>query len=98
MASRFYHLVIGAHQPLLLARFWAAVLDQRILYQSDEEVIVGADEHSYPGLCFLAVPDRKTVKNRLHLDLDPDDQDTEVERRLTGSLRGSTATIVVQIS
>lgn len=61
-------------------RFWAAVLDQRILHESDDEVIVGADERSYPGLCFLRVPDEKTIKNRLYIDLDPDDQVAEVER------------------
>ena len=33
-----------------------------------------------PGLCFLAVPEGKTIKNRLHIDLDPDDRDAEVER------------------
>ncbi|MGE5287397.1 MAG: VOC family protein [Micromonosporaceae bacterium] len=82
MPSRFYHLVIDAHDPRRLARFWAAVLDQRILYESDDEVIVGADDQSYPGLCFLPVPDDKVVKNRLHIDLDPDDKDAEVERIL----------------
>lgn len=80
MGSRFYTLVIDAHDPSALARFWAAVLDQPILYESDEEVIVGAHEHSYPGLTFVPVDDKKTVKNRLHIDLDPDDRDTEVER------------------
>ncbi|MCW2911955.1 MAG: Glyoxalase 2 domain containing protein [Actinomycetia bacterium] len=83
MASRFYHLVIDAHEPLVLAQFWAAALDHRILYQSDDGVIVGSDEHHYPGLRFVPVPEPKTIKNRLHIDLDPDDQDTEVECLIT---------------
>jgi hypothetical protein len=58
------------------------VLDQKVLYQTDDEVIVGADEHTYPGLCFVPVPEGKTLKNRLHIDLDPDDRDAEVERLL----------------
>jgi hypothetical protein len=33
-----------------------------------------------PDLLFLKVPERKSVKNRLHLDLRPRDQQTEVER------------------
>jgi predicted enzyme related to lactoylglutathione lyase len=82
MPSRFYQLVIGAHDPRRLARFWAAVLGQDILYETDDEVIVGADEHRYPGLCFVPVPEDKTVKNRLHIDLDPDDAGAEVERLL----------------
>ena len=80
MGSRLYHLVIDAHDPRALARFWAAVLGQPILFADDEEVIVGSDVHAYPGLCFLKVPDEKVVKNRLHIDLDPDDRDAEVER------------------
>ena len=33
-----------------------------------------------PDLLFLKVPDRKEVKNRLHLDLRPEDRDAEVAR------------------
>jgi hypothetical protein len=33
-----------------------------------------------PDLLFLEVPEAKSVKNRLHLDLRPDDQTAEVER------------------
>ncbi|CAN5793616.1 hypothetical protein BH24ACT5_BH24ACT5_18400 [soil metagenome] len=38
--------------------------------------------HQLPALLFALVPDAKAVKNRLHLDLRPDDRDTEVERLL----------------
>jgi predicted enzyme related to lactoylglutathione lyase len=80
MASHFYQLVIDAHDPRKLAGFWASVLGQRILFEADEEVIVGAGEQAYPGLCFVPVPEGKTVKNRLHIDLNPDDQQAEVDR------------------
>ena len=80
MPSAFYHLTIDCHDPRALARFWSAALGQPILYESDDEVIVGAGQHTYPGLCFELVPDAKTVKNRLHIDLNPDDQRAEVER------------------
>lgn len=80
MACRFYQLTIDSREPPVLARFWAAALDQRILYETEDEVIVGADEHSYPGLCFVPVPEDKVIKNRLHIDIDPDDQDVEVQR------------------
>jgi hypothetical protein len=73
MAARFYQIVIDSHNRRSLARFWAAVLGQQILYERDDEVIVGADEHRYPGLCFVPVLESKTTKNRLHIDLDPDD-------------------------
>jgi Glyoxalase-like domain len=77
MTSRFYHLCIDCHDPRTLGRFWAAVLEQPILLEDDDEVIVGADQHAFPGLCFLRVPEDKTVKNRLHIDLNPDDPDPE---------------------
>jgi Glyoxalase-like domain len=80
MSSRFYHLCIDSRDPRALGRFWAAVLEQPVLLAKDEEVIVGADLHAFPGLCFLPVPEGKTVKNRLHIDLDPDDHEAEVER------------------
>ena len=80
MALRLYQVIIDAHDPGALARFWAAVLDHDILFEDDDEVIVGSDVHAYPGLCFLRVPDSKTTKNRLHIDLDPDDRDAEIER------------------
>jgi hypothetical protein len=82
MSSRFYQLVIDSRNPHALARFWAQVLEQPILFEDDEEVIVGADEYAFPGLCFVPVPEGKTVKNRLHIDLNPDDRDAEVERLL----------------
>ncbi len=33
-----------------------------------------------PDLLFLKVPEAKTVKNRLHLDLRPDEQGAEIAR------------------
>ncbi|HKT04058.1 MAG TPA: VOC family protein [Rugosimonospora sp.] len=80
MASRWYTAVIDASDPARLARWWAAVLDYRIIYESPDEVVIARDENTYPGLVFVPVPEAKTVKNRLHIDLNPDDQDAEVER------------------
>ncbi|MFE5617204.1 VOC family protein [Streptomyces sp. NPDC056524] len=80
MAVRMYHVVVDSHDPRAQARFWAQVLDWKILYEDEHEVVIGADEYALPGLCFLPVPESKTVKNRLHIDLTPDDRDAEVER------------------
>ncbi|WP_405809712.1 VOC family protein [Streptomyces sp. NBC_01520] len=80
MAVRFYHLAVDAHDLPLLARFWCRVLDWQVLFEDEHEVVIGADEFAMPGMCFLPVPERKTVKNRLHIDLTPDDQAAEVER------------------
>jgi hypothetical protein len=47
-----------------------------------EEVEIREAMDVFPGLLFLAVPEAKAGKNRLHLDLRPDDHDAEVERLL----------------
>ncbi|MEU4349821.1 VOC family protein [Streptomyces sp. NPDC023838] len=80
MAISLYHLVVDAHDLPALARFWCQVLDWKVLFEDEEEIVIGADVTAYPGMCFVPVPESKTVKNRLHIDLNPDDQAAEVER------------------
>jgi predicted enzyme related to lactoylglutathione lyase len=82
MTARFYTVVVDAHDPAALARFWAEVLDWKIFYESDDEVVVTTHDETHPGLVFGRSPDDKATKNRLHIDLAPDDQDAEVERIL----------------
>jgi Glyoxalase-like domain len=80
MGSRWYQLVVAAHDPPRLARWWAEVLEYSVLYPSEQEVIIGLMADRYPGIVFVPVSDVKATKNRLHIDLDPDDHDAEVER------------------
>ncbi|MGW1022648.1 VOC family protein [Streptomyces sp. NPDC002577] len=80
MAVSLYHIAVDTHDLPSLARFWCQVLDWRVLFEADDEIVIGADEHAMPGMCFLPVPETKTVKNRLHIDLAPDDQAAEVDR------------------
>ena len=80
MSSRLWTVVVDAHDPAALARFWASVLDWTIFYESADEVVISKDDKTWPGLVFVPVPETKTIKNRLHLDLAPDDRDAEVER------------------
>jgi predicted enzyme related to lactoylglutathione lyase len=80
MPSQWYTTVVDAADPASLARFWAAVLDYQIVYEAPDEVVIAKDEHTYPGLIFVPVPEAKSVKNRLHIDLNPDDRDAEVAR------------------
>jgi hypothetical protein len=80
MACRFYQLVVDAAEPAQLARWWAEVLGYDILLDDPDEVIIGSAADRYPGICFVPVADARVVKNRLHIDLDPDDYDAEVTR------------------
>jgi hypothetical protein len=74
-------LVIDCADPSGLARFWAEALDYKNLPgdDPDEAAIVPKDGRG-TRLLFGRVPEGKTIKNRLHLDLRPEDQAAEVER------------------
>src|SRR5436190_81920 len=83
MASRWWSLEVDCHDIRAVSRFWCEVLDYRVVFEADGEVAIARDEHTWPGLVFVPVPEEKTLKNRLHIDLNPDDQEAEV-RRLEG--------------
>lgn len=91
MASRFTELAIDCADPFSLARFWCAALDYTELEVDEEEAVVTIGPAPTPVtvdgpvaavLTFARVPEAKSVKNRLHLDLRPSDRsrDEEVER------------------
>jgi predicted enzyme related to lactoylglutathione lyase len=80
MGSRWDALIVDALDPERLGRWWAEVLDHRVESVTPEEVVVGPDADGHPRLIFLRHPDAKNAKNRLHLDLRPDDLDAEIER------------------
>jgi hypothetical protein len=84
MPLALHHVVVDAHDLPRLARFWAQALRWSVLSERDREVVIGPDVESPVGICFMPVTDRKTVKNRLHLDLTTaaDDRDAEIERLL----------------
>jgi predicted enzyme related to lactoylglutathione lyase len=78
-------LDIDAADPQTLASFWEAALGWRRTHDTPTEVALEPPEHSMedgvvPDLLFIRVPEEKAGKNRLHLDLRPDDQATEVAR------------------
>ena len=84
MPVRLHHIVIDAHDLPGLAGFWAQVLGWKVLSEREREVVIGTNENAPVGMCFMPVSDRKTVKNRVHLDLTSSAQDRgqEIERLL----------------
>jgi hypothetical protein len=87
MDVRIQCVVVDAHECGVLARFWSSVLGWRITYESDHEWAIeppegGPEVDVAPDILFVKVPDEKIVKNRLHFDLRPKDQDAEVGRFL----------------
>jgi predicted enzyme related to lactoylglutathione lyase len=83
MPLRLHHIVIDAHDLPSLAQFWAEALGWPVLSAREQEVVIGPTPDAPVGLCFMpAGSTRKTVKNRVHLDLTTtaDDRDSEIER------------------
>ncbi|MGE2717715.1 VOC family protein [Mycolicibacterium litorale] len=80
MGVRFTELCIDAAETRALGGWWAEVLGYRMEIADDGDVVLHAPNGAGPNLLFLAVPDEKVVKNRLHIDLTPDDQQAEVDR------------------
>ncbi|MFK0156235.1 VOC family protein [Streptomyces sp. NPDC090499] len=84
MGSLIRHVTVDAADPFALAGFWAQALDGSLAdddFPGDPEAVVTT---AAATLLFIRVDDRKAVKNRVHLDLRPQDRtrDEEVERLL----------------
>ncbi|MGW2107381.1 VOC family protein [Streptomyces sp. NPDC001948] len=84
MTSLVRHITIDCSDAYGLARFWSEVLDAPLSDEDapgDPEALVEA-----PGaaLLFIQVPEPRNGKNRVHLDIQPQDRtrDEEVERLL----------------
>jgi predicted enzyme related to lactoylglutathione lyase len=84
MPVRLHHIVVDTHDLPGLARFWTQALGWKILSERDREIVIGPEQSAPVGMCFMPVPDAKTVKNRVHLDLttSAEDRDEEIERLL----------------
>jgi hypothetical protein len=90
MASKFTELEIDCADPSGLARFWCSVLDYEVQDETDGVITIGSpllpEGRKQPGpvpptLTFARVPEGKTIKNRLHLDLNPTDREQAEEVR-----------------
>ncbi|MEV0374508.1 VOC family protein [Streptomyces sp. NPDC050636] len=84
MTSLIRHITVDCTDAYRLAGFWAEALDGSLAADDlpgDPEASVTA---AGSMLLFVTVPDAKSVKNRVHLDLQPQDRsrDEEVERLL----------------
>ena len=83
MAVRWYSMVVDATEPTRLASFWAQALGWNIAYEEPDEIAIEAPDDPgdcVPAILFVRVAGPKTQKNRLHFDLDPDEQTAEVQR------------------
>jgi predicted enzyme related to lactoylglutathione lyase len=80
MIGRVSFVTMDAHDPERLAAFWGAVLGVEIEERSDRGRFVFLERASGTLLCFQRVPEPKTVKNRVHLDVRIEDLEDATER------------------
>lgn len=86
MTMKINHITIDCQEPFVIAAFWQQAMgwsedpDDPNLPEQDAAYIESPDGSQ--NLLFLRVPEGKTVKNRVHIDISSTDttRDAEVER------------------
>jgi predicted enzyme related to lactoylglutathione lyase len=73
-------LVLDCANPETLARFWREALGYRDFYTDAHLAVLVPDEGNAAPLLLQAVPEPKSGKNRMHLDIVVDDVEAEVHR------------------
>jgi predicted enzyme related to lactoylglutathione lyase len=80
MVSFIRNVSFDCADPYALARFWSEVIGHPVHPEcapGDTEVVIEPPDG--PRLFFQAVAESKTVKNRVHVCLQPDDRDRDAE-------------------
>jgi hypothetical protein len=94
MSLRWYSVVVDCLDARAQGQWWANVLGWEIVYEAEDEVMVQPPHlldssrdiplaERGPSLVFVPVPETKSVKNRLHIDLAPafgDDLEAQIRR------------------
>jgi Glyoxalase-like domain len=97
MPTRLVHLVVDAADPAGLARFWSVALQWPVTFEEPDEVVIEPpdDDPAQAGqlpLVFVPVPEPKTSKNRVHLDVASTSEDHKAA--LVARLEGARSTSV----
>ncbi|MUL76732.1 VOC family protein [Mycolicibacterium sp. CBMA 226] len=83
MSTQLLGISFDAHNPSELAQFWAQALRRNVSDGATEQfaaIPADGDPARGPLLMFHRVPEGKTVKNRVHLDLKAVDIEAEADR------------------
>ncbi len=82
MASRIVTLTIDCADPKRVADFWCVALGFELKDIDEYGVEIADPAGAAPPLLFIVVPEGKSAKNRLHLDLRPPRSMAEEVERL----------------
>jgi hypothetical protein len=87
MTAHLANVTIDCHDALVVSRFWSALLGRPLAAEPEPDAdfaMIGGPDHETPGgtvnWLFARVPESKTAKNRMHVDLVADDREAEVDR------------------
>ncbi|MEM7324921.1 MAG: VOC family protein [Actinomycetota bacterium] len=81
MSLRWEQVVVDAIDTVALGRWWASALGWVVVNDDPLEFEIRAAADQLPSIIFEQTSEPKPwMKNRLHLDLRPDDQAAEVQR------------------
>lgn len=73
--GRFHWIVIDTVDPARIAPFWCALLGVRERGWFGDDYLMLTTDGGAPPVAFQRVPEAKSVKNRLHVDLAVEDLD-----------------------
>jgi predicted enzyme related to lactoylglutathione lyase len=88
------NVTFDCDNPSRVAEFWGAALGYTVETYNEGFASAAHPDGTRPNLLFIKVPEGRTVKNRVHLDLAADNREAEVERLIGhGATRGETHTM-----
>ena len=84
MAASLLAVVVDCREPGQQAEFWSQVLSYEVVERNVEEFLVRDPARLAAPLYFMKVPEPRTEKNRLHLDVVTEGPLADEVDRLTG--------------
>jgi hypothetical protein len=80
MTVRLANITVDCADPLAVAGFWSAAIGRPIDAEASRFFASIGIADGAPGWFFIKVPEPKTAKNRVHVDLVAADREAEVDR------------------
>jgi predicted enzyme related to lactoylglutathione lyase len=88
MSSSILNVTFDCDNPRVVAKFWSDVMGyslEEVNTPGNDYWVTNSPDGQLPRLVFVSVPEKKVVKNRVHLDLLPPGRNQESElARLLG--------------
>jgi predicted enzyme related to lactoylglutathione lyase len=92
MGIHVHNITFDCGDARALAGFWSVLTGWNVYFDDDPEVVVAPSfPHSGTGMLFIPVPEGKTAKNRVHLDIAPE---TGTRDELVAVAVGAGATVL----